>query len=194
MASEMTNGPAPGAAGETVDRFRQGWKWLLGIGIAMVLGGFLTFLMPVAASVAATLMAGIAMLAGGMLQAAHAWQCEGWKGRLFYAACAALYLIGAFVLLVKPLAGLVALTLLAIAFIIANGVTRLIVAFQMRPAEGWDWLALAGGLSVGLGVLLYGLFPGVSLWLLGLLLGISFVTEGAAYIAVALAAKRALEA
>ncbi|MEL6767676.1 MAG: HdeD family acid-resistance protein [Pseudomonadota bacterium] len=164
--------------------------WLLALGIAMVLGGFLAFLGPVAASVAVELMVGIAMLVGGALQAVHAFRAVGWRARVVSALSAALYLGGGILLLLNPLAGLVALTLVALAVMMADGFVRIALGLQLRPDDGWLWLTLSGVLSVVLGIWLFSLFPAVSLMLLGILLGVNFVAEGAAYIAFALAIRR----
>ncbi|MEM7530092.1 MAG: DUF308 domain-containing protein, partial [Pseudomonadota bacterium] len=130
------------------------------------------------------------MLVGGAIQAVHAVRSAGWRARVVSALSAALYLGGGLLLLLNPLAGLVALTLVALAVMIADGAVRVVLGLRLSPDRGWAWLTLSGLLSIGLGVWLFLMFPAVSLTLLGLLLGVSFIFEGAAYIAFALALRR----
>lgn len=193
MSSETANTHSGyGMRGDALpDRYRENWGWMLALGVALIVLGIAAFVLPVAASIAVEALVAAAMLIGGVLQGVHAWRTEGWKARSLAIVSALLYLAGAVLLFLNPLAGLVALTLVAISVILADGVLRLLMGFRMRPAEGWGWLAVSGALSIVVGIFLFALFPAISLTLLGLLLGISFVMEGVAYVALAIMARRA---
>jgi uncharacterized membrane protein HdeD (DUF308 family) len=174
---------------ESREALRKGSFWLIVLGAVLVLGGTAALFLPVAASVSVVLVIGIALLFGGGVQAVHAVGCKGWRARLFHGASAVIYLVGGVLLLAQPLAGLVAVTLLAIAVFFVDGIARIATGISMRPEPGWGWVLTGGLLSVALAVFMFALFPGVSLTLLGVLAGISFLMEGWAFIMVGLAAR-----
>lgn len=177
-------------AARPTEAMKRNWGWMLAIGIVLILTGLLAFALPVVASIAVEAMIGAAFLISGVMQGVHAVRAEGWRARAISIASALLYVVGAGLLLLNPLAGLVALTLVMLSVIAADGVMRVVIGARMRPEKGWGWMIASGVVSVLLAIALFLMFPAVSLTLLGVLLGISFVIEGAAFTAAALAARR----
>jgi uncharacterized membrane protein HdeD (DUF308 family) len=183
-----------GATGETPidapESVRRNWIWLALLGGALVIGGLFAIAAPIAAGVAASVAIGLVFLVCGALQAVGAVRKAGWRGRLWHGASAAIALVGGALLVFQPVAGTVALSLLIIAVLIADGGARVVLGLQVRPERGWGWLTASGALSAvfGLGLALFAL-PVASLTLLGVFVGVSFAMEGAAFIYVAFAAR-----
>ncbi|MGF1553883.1 MAG: HdeD family acid-resistance protein [Paracoccaceae bacterium] len=169
---------------------KRNWGWMLAIGVLLVLGGILAFLLPFVASIAVEAMVGAVLFVSGIAQGVHAFRAHGWRARGFSIASSVIYVVGAVLILLNPLAGLVALTLLTISVIGADGVVRVIMGARMRPEDGWGWMVASGVVSIVLAVVLFLAFPAISLTLLGILLAISLVMEGTAFVASALVMRR----
>jgi uncharacterized membrane protein HdeD (DUF308 family) len=185
-------GPLPDGSLDTPpEPLQRNWGWLLALGAALILGGIVALVMPFLASVAIEIAIGAVMLAAGGLQVVQVFRCEGWRARSWAGLSALLYLAGGVLLLLNPLAGLVALTLVIAAIFLVDGFTRLVMGVRMRPERGWGWITAGGALSAALGVAIMLLFPGISLTLLGILVGVSFILEGWSFAFLALAARRA---
>ncbi len=179
---------AGGAPPEVLDAIRDSRGWFIGLGIALIVAGIAALLFPLVASIAAKVMIGWLMLIAGAVTLWHAFQTRSWGSTLWNALMGLLSLAVGVYLAFFPLTGLVGLTLLLGATFAAQGVFECLMAMQNRDRRGWGWLLASGVLSVVLGlVLLFGL-PGTAAWALGLMLGIHFVTTGAALLALARAA------
>jgi uncharacterized membrane protein HdeD (DUF308 family) len=77
-----------------------------------------------------------------------------------------------------PLGGLLALTLFIASFLLVYGVVAVVLAFRMRPIPGWGWILFDAILTVLLGCLIWARWPGNSEWVVGTLVGISFIASG----------------
>lgn len=87
-------------------------------------------------------------------------------------------LAAGFLMLIFPLHGLIALTVLVAVVLILTGVARAAFAFWARPTPSWGWGVLVSMISVGLGVYILVALPEASTMLLGLLVGVDFVSTG----------------
>ncbi len=82
------------------------------------------------------------------------------------------------------------MSILIAAVLLADGVVRTILAIGNRQIPGWGW-TLAGGLaSVATAVIVLVALPSSALWVIGVLVGVSFLTTGIARIAVALEGRK----
>jgi len=88
------------------------------------------------------------------------------------------------VMVARPFAGLVALTLLLAMFFFAAGLFPL-VAGLLERGPGWAWEVAFGAISTLLGVLVLVGWPVSSLWLIGTLVGIEIAVRGATLMASA---------
>jgi uncharacterized membrane protein HdeD (DUF308 family) len=182
-------GAVPIAAPESV---RRNWGWIALLGALLIAGGVVAIAMPVVAGIAATLVIGVSILIGGIVQGVHAFRVEGWKARAWNAVSAIVYVVGGLLLLFQPIVGTVALSLLIIAILIVDGFARIMMGVRMKPERGWGWLAASGALSaaIGVGIWLFAL-PAASLTLLGAFFGASLIVEGACFLYLAFAARPA---
>jgi uncharacterized membrane protein HdeD (DUF308 family) len=71
----------------------------------------------------------------------------------------------------------VSLTLILASFFIVGGIFRAVGAGTLRFPR-WRWAVLSGLVSVALGVMLLWQLPVVSLWFIGLAIGIEFIFDG----------------
>ena len=70
-----------------------------------------------------------------------------------------------------------------------QGAFELFFAFEMRPHSGWVGMLLSGIASIVLALLIVAGWPAVSVLVLGILLGVNFLSTGFAYIVVSRALK-----
>src|SRR5690606_24785634 len=130
------------------------------------------------ATLVSVIFIGALMLIGGIGQLVHAWRVKNLAGFLFWTASGLLYAGAGVLALVNPVAGASVLTLLLGATLIAAGAVRLWMWFNNRGQRGWPWLAFSGLITLATGILVAALWPGNSMWLLGLLLSIDLLFQG----------------
>jgi uncharacterized membrane protein HdeD (DUF308 family) len=87
-------------------------------------------------------------------------------------------------LLMNPLAGAVALTLMLGMIFMIQGAFELFFAFEMRPFPGWSGMLTSAIISIIMAVLILATWPGISMVVLGLLLGMNFISSGLGYLVV----------
>lgn len=181
----------PDSLEEPPEIIRRNWGWLLALGIVLVIGGLAALLLPFLASVAVLGIIGAVFAVAGLLQFIHGFRVTGWKAQAWSALSGAIYLGGAVLLFLEPLAGLMALSVLVVAIFLIDGVVRIVMGLRMRPQRGWGWV-MTGGLASALfaGVVL-AFMPQISLTLLGVLAAVSLTLEGWACVFLALKARGA---
>ncbi|GEL19598.1 HdeD family acid-resistance protein [Pseudonocardia asaccharolytica] len=159
----------------TLERRRTGWDVVLGV--LLILGGIYVLGNTVLATVIslfvlgwAALIAGVVQLVGAILRIRSG---GSWSAAL---GGAVLVVLGLFILR-NPVVGALSLTLLAGAMFLATGLTRIFVAAQFAQSR---WLLVISGLiSVGLGLFVLFNLATTTLTLLGILVGVQVVLEGA---------------
>lgn len=77
-----------------------------------------------------------------------------------------------------PDVGIKSLALLVGAFLLISGITRMMLAFQLKPYRGWSWLLFDGLLSTVLAILIVIGWPQSSFEIIGLLTGFTLVSAG----------------
>jgi len=85
---------------------------------------------------------------------------------------------------------LAALTLILMAYLLATGILEIVVAFQLRPADGWGLELFSGAVTLLLGILLWRQFPLSGAWAIGILFGIKMVFSGWAFVFIGRAARK----
>jgi uncharacterized membrane protein HdeD (DUF308 family) len=79
-----------------------------------------------------------------------------------------------------PGQALLILTLLLIVFLMVEGISKVIFALTIRPFPNWGWVLASGIIGILLALYLWASLPITAIWLLGVLLGIQLICEGAA--------------
>jgi uncharacterized membrane protein HdeD (DUF308 family) len=70
--------------------------------------------------------------------------------------------------------------LLLIVLFTVEGFSKVIFSLTIRPLPNWGWIMVSGIVSILLSFFLLARTPVTALWLLGALLGIQLISEGAA--------------
>jgi uncharacterized membrane protein HdeD (DUF308 family) len=193
MAQPMTLSEIEARVAETKQLITDKWGWFLALGIVLILAGLAAIAFPFLSSIAAKVVLGWLFLIGGVMMIVHAFQAPGWGGFLWELLIGILYVVVGGYLAFFPLAGLLTLTIVIAALFIAEGVFEAIMAFRVRPHEGWVWLLLSGIAALAVGVIIAMGLPESAIWALGLLVGINLLFSGWSYVFLALAGRRAHE-
>lgn len=155
------------------------------LGVLLIFTGIVALIFPYMATLSVEILVGSAFLVGGIITIFHAFAERQWGGFFWQLAIGIIQGLAGFALLAMPITGVIALTVMLGFVFTAEGIARMILAFQVRPDRAWGLILAAGGISLLLGILvLAGLANGASLAFIGLLVGINFVFAGASLVAV----------
>jgi len=165
-------------------RLRAASGGLLWLGLALVALGVVAIVFPMFSTLVATLLVGWAMLISGGFTLAGSFSIHG-TGPFFGALLLGLLSVAAGIFLVfNPLAGAGALTFMLAVIFMVQGAFEIAFAFEIRPHSGWVGVLLSGLASVLLAVLIAAGWPAISAVILGIVLGVNFITTGLGYIFV----------
>ncbi len=154
---------------------------------AVFLGlGVLAIAVPAAMTLAFEILIALLLLvwgAAGLGFAAMLRPARGWGGMALFSA---LVLALGLVFLASPRAGIATLTLLLTAVFLIEGTGSVLIGLKLRgQMPGWGWIVFSGLSALALGALILAGWPGSAAWVLGLLVGLNFLTTGVSLLALA---------
>ena len=193
MATALSQAALEAKLQETRRLIAEKWGWFLAVGIVLIVAGLAAIAFPFLSTVAAKIMLGWLFLIGGVVMIVHAFQAPGWSGFFWSLLIGLLYAVAGAYLAFFPLTGLLTLAILLVALFFAEGIMEILMAFRVRPHDGWGFLLLSGIAALAVGVLIAMDLPGSATWALGLLVGINLLFTGSSYVALALAGRKARE-
>jgi uncharacterized membrane protein HdeD (DUF308 family) len=158
---------------------RHSFWYLLQSGL-MILGGILALVFPVISSVAIVVFLGWLLIFSGALQAFSLIDVRHVPHFWLQLVSVVLSVLVGILFLRNPGAGLLTLTLLLIVFFMVEGISKIIFSLTIRPFPNWGWVFASGVVGILLAFYLWANTPVTAIWLLGVLLGIELISEGAA--------------
>ena len=162
---------------ETVRRYS---LWYLVQSALMILAGILALVYPVLSSVAVVVLLGWLLIISGVVQGISLIGARNVPHFWLQLVSVVLSIIVGVLFLRHPGEGLLTITVLLIVFLLVEGISKLIFALTIRPFPNWGWVLASGIVGILLSFYLWSSLPVTSLWLLGVLLGIQLICEGAA--------------
>jgi len=166
------------------------WKLVLAQGIVMMVLGLLAVAEPNVATVAIGIFVGWLFFVGGIFRAVSVWQSRRLPGFAWALLTAVLAIVLGLILIFRPLAGVLTLTMVLIAFFILEGVTAIALAVQHREhLKSWGWVLFSGIVDLLLAFLIWDGWPSSADWAIGLLVGINMLFFGLSLVMTALAAR-----
>ena len=154
--------------------------WYLVQGALMVLGGVLALVYPIVSSVAVVLFLGWILILSGVVQGFSLIGAKDVPHFWLQLVSVVLSVIVGVLFIRHPGESLLTLTLLLIVFFMVEGVSKLIFALTIRPFPNWGWVLASGVIGILLSFYLWANLPVTAIWLLGVLIGIQLICEGAA--------------
>ncbi len=158
------------------------WRWFVALGIVLIVLGAAAWLDVVSVTLATTIVVGAFLLVGGVFQIIHAFMTREWRGFILGLLSGLLYAAGGLIIMREPVHGAVVLTLVLAALIIASGIVRMVLALRNRGLRAWGVVLASGVVSVVVGCLLYANLPWSGLWVLGTLIAIELLVQGAGWL------------
>jgi len=166
------------------------WKLVLAQGILMMVLGFLAVAEPNVATLAIGIFVGWLFFIGGIFRALWVWRSRGMPGFAWSLLTAVLAIVLGLILIFQPLAGVLTLTMVLIAFFILEGVTAVVIAVQHREhLRSWGWVLFSGIVDLLLAYLIWAGWPSSADWAIGLLVGINMLFFGLSLVMTSLAAR-----
>jgi uncharacterized membrane protein HdeD (DUF308 family) len=141
--------------------------------------------MPNVATLAVELTVGWLLVIGGVLGLIACFSGgQSAPGFWWNLLVAVVYLLAGIALLWHPVAGVVTLTLILVAYLIAGGITKAVMSVNMRNLlpRAWGWMLFSALVDVVLAALILSGWPGSAGWVIGLLVGINLLMTGVALV------------
>lgn len=171
---------------ETLRKFK---LWFKIYGVILILLGAVSIILPGVASLATAITVGWLLIAGGIFGLISVFQSgTGSPGFWWNLLTAILCALAGVVLLWNPIAGVLTLTIILAAYLLATGVSKGLMALHYRSVipKAWGWVLFSALVDIALSVVIFAGLPGSAIWVLGLLVGINLLFTGVALMTAAI--------
>jgi uncharacterized membrane protein HdeD (DUF308 family) len=162
------------------------------LGILMIIAGIIAMLAPWEAGLVITIVVGWSAIFNGVAQIIFGFRTHGGWHVLLEFVLGIIYIIAGIYLLMHPVGGLLAITLILASFLLVYGIFALVLAFQIKSRRGWGWVLFDGIVTIFLAVLIWAHWPLNSDWVVGTLFGISIFMSGVTRLMMSLALRKAV--
>ena len=156
--------------------------WSLVFGTAMLLLGIVAIILSSITTTATIVLLGIVLAVRGIIDALRAfgpYRREGFWWHLFGGV---LSLIVGILILSRPGATAATITYLIALFLITMGIFKIIAA-PVEHESNWGWVMLSGLITLFFGIWVISVWPAISIFLIGLFIGIEIFVQGIVMIA-----------
>jgi len=160
-------------------------KPIIYLGVGLILLGILSIMLPNVSGMTVGVLVGILLLLAGILRTTFAWIATSWGSMFRRFTTGVLAIVAGGVMIFQPETGLDVITMVAMVFFIADGVTQILISLRLPPGAGGIWVMVGGALSLLLGVLIWREWPVSGENAVGILVGVKLIMDGIAMIAVA---------
>jgi uncharacterized membrane protein HdeD (DUF308 family) len=146
----------------------------------MIVAGILALVYPIASSFAVVLLLGWLLIISGVVQGISLLDARNLAHFWLQLVSVVLSVIVGVLLIRHRGEGLLVLTLLLLVYFMIEGISKVIFSLTIRPFPNWGWVLASGLVGILLALYLLASLPVTAIWLLGVLLGIQLICEGAA--------------
>ncbi|HMD54361.1 MAG TPA: HdeD family acid-resistance protein [Phycisphaerae bacterium] len=172
-----------------LERIKHDWGWFFGLGLALILLGVMSMIVPEVTTLFVILFCGWLLVFGGFFETFGALFSRHWNGFFLHLFFGILSIVIGGLIVFHPDVGALALTMLLAAFFLISGLFRIVTAVEIR-LPGWGWSVVAGIITALLGILIWAKWPISSSWVIGLLVGIELFCRGWVWLMFALGIRR----
>ncbi len=170
---------------------RAKWGWIVALGVVYLVAGLIALGSVVAATAASVLVVGAMMIIAGVFEVINAFQVKTWGRFIVWLLLGVLYIVAGFVAWDNPFLTAIWLTLILGAALVASGIVRIFLAFNMKQGSPWVWVVISGLITLVLGLIILAHWPFSAVYTLGIFLGVDLVFAGAGWIGLGLGLKNA---
>jgi uncharacterized membrane protein HdeD (DUF308 family) len=188
MGTDYTAGPE---RLHTAEVFRTKWLWLVLLGAVLILAGIVAILVPAVSEIAASKVLGSVLIVSGVVQIMQAAKMLGWLGFIWHLLLGVLAAVGGTLIYLDPFAGIIAITVLIAIVFAVQGATQVAFALRVRGQPGWHWFLVSACIALAVSLLLILKLPYSHSFTPATIAGLSLIFAGWAYVAMALASRKA---
>jgi len=163
-------------------------SYTLVVGFFLLILGIVGIIFPTLMSLATGVFVASLLFIGGIIWAIHTFRYSR-RVVVDWLKPALLLVIGG-LMLFYPFSGVAIIGLLLAIYLLFDAMASFTLAQSLHPARGWGWMTFNGIVSALLAVVLLIGWPTMSLWLVGIFVGISLLFDGAALVAVGWALRK----
>jgi len=178
----MTDNAVTGS--ELVIAGRQASRTSFVFGAMISMLGIIAVMTPLFTGITFSVFLGFLLLTGGILETIFAFQAPSFGKGVLVFLFGGLTIVAGFFLIAVPDRGLGALTWVLAAYFVAAGIVDIVLAFKIRPEEGWGWTLSSGIVTISLGAFIVWQWPVSGLWAVGVYVGIRLLMHGWALMAL----------
>jgi len=149
-------------------------------GVLLLIAGLICTLLPELTSLTISFILGWLLFIGGLASSYHVVKSYNTKW-IAWLKPFLLLSIGLLILF-RPLTGVAAIALILIIYFLIDAFAGITFGMELKPLRGWAWMLFNGITSLLIAIIFLVGWPISSLWLIGLLVGISLVFDGVALI------------
>ena len=154
-------------------------KWLIAMAIFIISLGLLAILFPLLSTLTSALIFGWVFIGAGIGQLIYAFRSEGAGQVIWKLILGLLYLFSGILVVVNPLEGMLAFTLVLGITIFVQGMIQVVLSFQLRrTSANWGWILASGIVGIICGVFIWSSFPSSAAWLMGTWIGVNLLFDG----------------
>ena len=186
MSDSPSSGREVHSLGGAIHRLHDKWGAIVAFGLLLVLLGAAAMIFALAATIATVTINGVVFLVAGAAEIGIGMHSQGWGRFFLWVIGGILYLFVGLVCIFNPIFASAALTLVLGAGLIAAGVVRAYLASQLPADHPRAMVYLAAAVTILLGLVIVAHWPADSIWVLGTLLGVDLLFNGAGWVSFGL--------
>ena len=152
-------------------------KWFIAVGVVLLVIGTAAIILPVLGTIGATLLIAWLLIFSGIIQIAHIVATKHEQHKLSQLIINILSIIAGFLLLLEPIQGAYAVTLVLAFYFLFIGILRISIGSKTKTHRT-GWIIASGIIDIILAALILLLWPSDSLWIPGVIVGIDLLFAG----------------
>jgi uncharacterized membrane protein HdeD (DUF308 family) len=157
---------------------RQTGTWYVVGAIVMVIAGVLAISLPLATTVALSVVLAWLIIAAGIAHLIAAFRFDSFGSFIWELLVAAAAIFVGVFMRTHPAMAPITFTFVLAIFFLASGISEFALFFRVRAAPHSEWILFNAAVDIVIGLIVLRNWPANSLWLLGILVGISLIVAG----------------
>jgi uncharacterized membrane protein HdeD (DUF308 family) len=182
MSNVSNVGTSAHSLGEAMERLRGKWAAITAFGVLLVVLGVAALFFSLIATIVTVTLNGVLFLIAGAAEIGIGMHSRTWGRFFLWVIGGVLYVAAGLLCIVNPILASVALTLLLGAALIAAGLVRAYLAFQLPADHPRGLIFLAAAVTILLGLIIVSHWPLDSVYVLGTLLGVDLLFHGVGWV------------
>jgi uncharacterized membrane protein HdeD (DUF308 family) len=182
MSNVSNVGTSAHSLGEAIERLRGKWAAITAFGVLLVVLGAAALFFSLLATVVTVTLNGVLFLIAGAAEIGVGMHSREWGRFFLWVIGGVLYVAAGLLCIINPVVASIPLTLLLGVGLIAAGLVRAYLAWQLPADHPRALVFLAAAVTILLGLIIVSLWPLDSVYVLGALLGVDLLFHGVGWV------------